>query len=61
LESNLIAHKFKQKVLNFCENSHMVNHSNFWDVTGGAMASPDGGRATPGFIAAHASHVKEDA
>jgi hypothetical protein len=26
-------HKFKQKVLNFCENSHMVNHSNFWDVT----------------------------
>jgi hypothetical protein len=23
---------FKQKVLNFCENLHMVNHSNFWYV-----------------------------
>jgi hypothetical protein len=33
LESNLVAHKFKQKVLNFCENSHLVNHSNFWYVT----------------------------
>jgi hypothetical protein len=33
LAQNLVARKFKQKVLNFCENSHMVNHSNFWDVT----------------------------
>jgi hypothetical protein len=33
LGSNLVAHKFKQKVLNFCENSHMVSHSNFWYVT----------------------------
>jgi hypothetical protein len=28
-----VAHGFKQKVLNFCENSHMVNHSNLWYVT----------------------------
>jgi hypothetical protein len=27
------AHKFKQKVLNFCKNSHIVNHSKFWYVT----------------------------
>jgi hypothetical protein len=33
LGSNLVVHKFKQKVLNFCENVHMVNHSNFWYVT----------------------------
>jgi hypothetical protein len=33
LGSNLVAHKFKQRVLNFCENSHMVSHSNFWYVT----------------------------
>jgi hypothetical protein len=30
----LVAHKFKQKVLNFCENSHMGKQSNFWYVTG---------------------------
>jgi hypothetical protein len=31
--SILVAQKFKQKVLNFCKNSHMVNHSKFWYVT----------------------------
>jgi hypothetical protein len=31
--SNLVAHKFKQKVLNICENSQMVNYSNFWYFT----------------------------
>jgi hypothetical protein len=33
LGSNLVAHMFKQKVLNFCENSHMGKQSNFWFVT----------------------------
>jgi precorrin-2 methylase len=30
---NLVTHKFKQKVLNFSENSHMVKYSKFWYVT----------------------------
>jgi hypothetical protein len=30
---NLVAHIFKQKVLNFCENSYMEKQSNFWYVT----------------------------
>jgi hypothetical protein len=33
LAQNLVAPKFRQKVLNFCENSHMVKHSNLWVVT----------------------------
>jgi hypothetical protein len=33
LGSNSVAHKFNQKVLNFCENSHMGKQSNFWYVT----------------------------
>jgi hypothetical protein len=48
LESNLVAHKFKQKVLNFCENSHMVNHSNFWYVTGVVRHVCDGGEGWEG-------------
>jgi hypothetical protein len=30
---NLVAHIFKQKVLNFCENSYMEKQSNFRYVT----------------------------
>jgi hypothetical protein len=50
---NLVARMITQKVLYFCENSHMANHSNFWYVTGSSEASSSGGPREAAPVASH--------